>query len=110
MQFDVANLIAILPEIAVLITACLVLVVDLYLQDKNKDVNHTLTLVGLSIAIALTGAVGGGERQIFFDGNLIQDGISDLLKGAILVVSVLGFIYARPWLKDRDMLVGEFYV
>ncbi len=110
MQFDVANLIAILPEIAVLITACLVLVVDLYLQDKNKDVNHTLTLVGLIIAIALTGAVGGGERQIFFDGNLIQDGISDLLKGAILVVSVLGFIYARPWLKDRDMLVGEFYV
>jgi NADH-quinone oxidoreductase subunit N len=110
MQFDAANLIAILPEIAVLITACLVLVVDLYLKEKNKDFNHTLTLIGLVVAIALTGVIGGGERQFFFDGNLVRDGISDLLKGSILIVSLLTFIYARSWLKDRDMMVGEFYV
>ncbi|TCT24152.1 NADH-quinone oxidoreductase subunit NuoN [Thiobaca trueperi] len=110
MPFDAANLVPILPEIAILITASVVLIVDLYLKDQDKGLNHSLSLIGLVIAIALTGAVGGGERQIFFDGNLVRDGISDLLKGAILVVSILAFIYARPWLKDRGMLVGEFYV
>lgn len=110
MQFNAANLTTILPEITILVTACLVLVVDLYLKEKNKDVNHKLSLIGLVIAIALTGMVGGGERVVFFDGNLVHDGISDLLKGSILIVSLFVFVYARSWLKDRDMLVGEFYV
>lgn len=110
MPFDAANLLPILPEIALLITACVVLVVDLYLKEQDKGFNHTLSLLGLVVAIALTGAVGGGEREIFFDGNLVRDAMSDLLKGAILLVSLFAFIYARPWLKDRGMLVGEFYV
>ncbi len=110
MPFDAANLLPILPEIAILVTASLVLVLDLYLKEKDKDVNHTLTLIGLLVAIGLTGAVGGGERQVFFDGNVVRDGVSDLLKGAILLVSLFAFVYARPWLKDRGMFVGEFYV
>ncbi len=110
MHFDTANLLPILPEIAILITACLVLLLDLYLSERNKGLNHILTIAGLTIAIALTGAVGGGEAQVFFDGNLVRDALADLLKGAILVVSLLAFVYARPWLADRGMLVGEFYV
>ncbi|NEX20942.1 NADH-quinone oxidoreductase subunit NuoN [Thiorhodococcus mannitoliphagus] len=110
MHFDAANLIPILPEITLLITASLVLMVDLYLKEHEKGLNHTLTLIGIAIAIVLTGAVGGGEPQVFFDGNLIRDDISDLLKGAILIVSLLAFVYVRAWLQDRGMLVGEFYV
>lgn len=110
MPFDAANLLPVLPEIAVLITACAVLIIDLYLAEEDKGINHTLTLVGLAVALLLTGAVGGGERQLVFDGNLVRDGVSDLLKGGILLVSLFAFVYARPWLKDRGMLVGEFYV
>ncbi|MCK7574876.1 MAG: NADH-quinone oxidoreductase subunit NuoN [Chromatiales bacterium] len=91
-------------------TASVVLILDLYLKDQDKGLNHSLTLLGLVIAIALTGLVGGGEAQVFFDGNLIRDAMTDLLRGAILIVSILTFVYARPWLQDRGMLVGEFYV
>ena len=110
MSFDAANLLPILPEIAILVTASVVLILDLYLKDEDKGLNHSLTLLGLVIAIALTGLVGGGEAQVFFDGNLIRDAMTDLLRGAILIVSILTFVYARPWLQDRGMLVGEFYV
>ncbi|NEV63814.1 NADH-quinone oxidoreductase subunit NuoN [Thiorhodococcus minor] len=110
MHFDAANLIPILPEITLLITASVVLIADLYLKEQDKGRNHTLTLVGLAIAIVLTGAVGGGEPQVFFDGNLIRDDVTDLLRGAILIVSLLAFVYVRSWLQDRGMLVGEFYV
>jgi NADH-quinone oxidoreductase subunit N len=110
MTFDTANLLPILPEIAILVTASVVLILDLYLKDQDKGLNHSLTLLGLVIAIALTGLVGGGEAQVFFDGNLIRDAMTDLLRGAILIVSILTFVYARPWLQDRGMLVGEFYV
>ncbi len=61
MQFDPAQLLPILPEIAILVTASVVLVVDLYLKEKDKGINHGLTLIGLLVAIALTGLVGGAS-------------------------------------------------
>ena len=105
-----ANLMSILPEVAILVTAAAILVVDLFLKEKDKGVNHVLALLGLLAAIGLTGLVGGGERSLAWDGNLVHDAMSDLLKGAVLIVSAFAFVYARPWLKDRNLLVGEFYV
>ena len=110
MQLDAAQLLSILPEIAVLITACLVLVVDLYLKERNKGINHGLTLVGLVVAMALTGLGAGGERVLALGGNVVRDHLSDALKVFVLIVSFLAFVYARPWLKDRGLLTGEYYV
>ncbi len=110
MQFDATQILPILPEIAVLITACLVLVVDLYLKERDKGVNHGLTLIGLLVAIALAGLVGGGERVLVLGDNVVRDPLSDVLKVFVLIVSLLAFVYARPWLRDRGLLAGEFYV
>ncbi len=110
MPFDFSSLISILPEIVILITASVVLIVDLYLKDQDKGLNHTLALIGLLVAIAAVGLGSGGERQILFDGNVVRDTLSDVLKVILLIVTLLGFVYARPWLKDRDLLVGEYYV
>ncbi len=108
--FDIANLIPILPEIAILVLASTVLVVDLYLKEDQKGINHVLTIVGLLIAIGLTGLVGGGERQVVFDGSYVRDGMSDVLKVLILVISLFAFVYAKDYLRDRDMWTGEYYV
>ena len=110
MSFDTANLIPILPEIVILVVASAVLVVDLYLKDHNRDVIHVLTLIGLLAAVGATGLVGGGETQVLFDGSYVRDSMSDLLKVMIFVVSILAFVYARGYLKDRDMFTGEYYV
>lgn len=110
MSFDFASLIPAVPEIFILVLACTVLVVDLYLKDDNKGVNHVLTLLGLLIAIGLTGLVGGGGRAVAFAGSYVRDPMSDLLKVLILIVSLLAFVYAKDYLRERDMLTGEFYV
>ncbi|WP_133510713.1 NADH-quinone oxidoreductase subunit NuoN [Candidatus Thiosymbion oneisti] len=108
--FDYANLIPILPEIAILVLACTVLVVDLYLKEEQKGINHLITIVGLLIAIGITGLVGGGERQVVFDGSYVRDAMSDVLKILILVVSLFAFVYAKDYLRDRNLWVGEYYV
>ena len=110
MNFDYANLIPVVPEIAVLVLASTVLLVDLYLKDHGKVLNHTLTLVGLLIAIGLTGVVGGGERTVVFAGSYVRDPMSDALKILILVVGLLAFVYSKDYLRDRGLLVGEYYV
>ena len=110
MTFDYAHLIPVVPEIAVLVLASTLLLVDLWLKDREKGINHVIAVLGLLIAIGLTGLVGGGEREIVLGGTYVRDPMSDLLKIAILLVSLLTFVYSRDYLRDRQMLVGEFYV
>ena len=109
-RFDYANLIPILPEIAILVLASIVLIVDLYLKEEQKGANHVMTIVGLLIAIGLTAMVGGGERQVVFDGSYVRDGMSDALKILIFIVSLFAFVYAKDYLRDRNMWTGEYYV
>jgi NADH-quinone oxidoreductase subunit N len=109
MQFDTTQLIPVLPEIYVLSLACLVLVVDLFLKDSQRIVSYGITQVGLILAIPITLAVGSAETQILFDGSYIRDPMSDVLKVAIFLVSFLAFLYAKDYLRDRDLFKGEFY-
>ncbi len=110
MSFDYAALIPVLPEITVLVLASTVLLVDLYLPEHRKGANHAITLIGLLVAIGVTGVVGGGVPQVVFDGTYVRDAMSDVLKVLILLISLFAFVYAKDWLRDRDMLTGEYYV
>ncbi len=109
MQFDSSQLIPVLPEIYILSLACLVLVVDLFLKDSQRIVTYGITQIGLLLGIAVTIAVSQPETQILFDGSYIRDPMSDVLKVAILLVSFLAFVYAKDYLRDRDLFKGEFY-
>ena len=109
MQFDLTQLIPVLPEIYILSLACVVLVIDLFLKQEHRIVTYGITQVGLILAVAVTVAVSGPESQILFDGSYIRDPMSDVLKVGVLVVSFLAFLYAKDYLRDRDLFKGEFY-
>jgi NADH-quinone oxidoreductase subunit N len=109
MQFDTTQLIPVLPEIYVLSLACFVLVLDLYLKDHQRIVSYGFTQVGLILAIPLTLLVSQAETQILFDGSYVRDPLSDVLKVAIFLISFLVFLYAKDYLRDRDLFKGEFY-
>jgi NADH-quinone oxidoreductase subunit N len=109
MQFDSTQLIPVLPELSLLTLACVVLVVDLYIREEQRIVSYGLTQVGLILTIGLTLAVSSPETQILFDGAYIRDPMSDVLKVGILLVSFLAFLYAKDYLRERDLFKGEFY-
>ncbi|MGB5736126.1 MAG: NADH-quinone oxidoreductase subunit NuoN [Thiohalocapsa sp.] len=110
MPFEAAYLYTILPELIVLITACTVLVMDLFLRDDQKGLNHGLTVVGLLVALGAVGLVGGDQTTTAFSGAFVRDPMSDLLKGAVLVVTLLVFVYSSAYLRNRNLWVGEWYV
>ena len=110
MPFEAAYLYTILPELVVLITACTVLVTDLFLHEDQKGLNHGLTIVGLLFALGAVGLVGGDQTTTAFGGVFIRDPMGDLLKGAVLVVTLLAFAYSSAYLRNRDLWVGEYYV
>jgi NADH-quinone oxidoreductase subunit N len=109
MAFATTDLIPILPELVTLVTACTILLVDLFLKEEQKGVNHTLAILGLLAAIGATWVVGGGERQAVFDGSFVRDGMSDVLIGFTLLITLLTFVYSRDYLLSRGLLCGEYY-
>ena len=110
MDFALSNLIPLVPEIFILSAACLILVVDLFVPQEQRIITYSLAQVTLLIAILLTLGVGGGETQIVFDSGYVRDGMSDVLKVAIYVVTGVAFLYAKDYLRQRDLFKGEYYV
>ncbi|MGB5831955.1 MAG: NADH-quinone oxidoreductase subunit NuoN [Thiohalocapsa sp.] len=110
MPFEAVFLYTILPELIVLVTACAVLITDLFLHEDQKEINHRLTVFGLLFALGAVGLVGGDQTTTAFGGVFIRDPMGDLLKGAVLVVTLLAFVYSSTYLRDRKLWVGEYYV
>jgi NADH-quinone oxidoreductase subunit N len=109
MQFDATQLIPVLPEILLLTLACLVLVVDLFIREERRIVSYAISQIGLLVIMAITMLVSRSEAQILFDGSYIRDPMSDVLKVGILLVTFIAFLYAKDYLRDREIFKGEFY-
>ncbi len=110
MQFEASNLIPVAPELYILGLACLVLVIDLFLDDEQRIFTYALTQVGLIFAIFITLSVGQTEAQIVFDGSYIRDGMSDVLKVSIYVITIGAFLYSKEYLVEHGLFKGEYYV
>ncbi len=109
MTFDPNSLIPVMPELFLLTAACAVLIIDLFLRDEQRELTYLLAQAALLTTAALALLVGGGETQVVFDGNVVRDGMSDLLKATIALLVFVVFLYAKQYLKDRGLFRGEFY-
>ncbi len=109
-SFQVPDMTPALPEIFVLTMACVILVVDLFLTDRNRVITYLMSLATLLGAAILTFSLHTGETVLSFDGSFISDSMADVLKFFIYLVCAAVFIYARQYLIDRQLFKGEFYV
>jgi len=110
MEYNLATMQPVLPEIFLLTAACLILVVDLFLTDRTRLLTYGLSLAALIGAVALTQFAAGTERQIILDGSFVRDPLADVLKTGLLLVTLFGFVYAKDYLREQGILRGEYYV
>lgn len=110
MDMDLHSLLPVLPELVLLLAGCAILVLDLFLTDRQRDLTYVLSLVALVAAAAAAIGVGGDDRQIVMSGNFVRDPMADALKVAVFVVTGLAFVYSRGYLQARRLYRGEFYV
>ncbi len=110
MNFDVNDLLPALPEIFVLSMACVVLIVDLFLTDDNRIISYLLTQLTLLGATILTVSLHDSSSQTAFSNMFISDGMGDVLKVFIYLVSAVAFLYSREYLRERKLFTGEYFV
>ena len=98
------------PEIVLLLLICVVLITDVFLSDDKRMVTFwasiaTLALTAWSLLVAAPEA-----RTLLFDGSYVSDPLSQLLKLAAVGMVALAFLYSRDYLKQNELLRGEFFL
>ncbi|TNF36998.1 MAG: NADH-quinone oxidoreductase subunit NuoN [Gammaproteobacteria bacterium] len=110
MTLEMLNYSVAWPEIFLLTMACVVLVVDVFLKDEERNGTYLLSQLSLLITLLMIMLHSTGERVIAFNGTFVSDTLGDVLKMFIIVIVAVVFVYSRDYLKDRNIFKGEFYV
>ena len=110
--FNPADLIAIQPELVLLGATCAILLIDLFIKPSQRDITHWLSIATLALTSYLVwrGAPELSSGVTAFNGMFLHDGISVVLKQFILLTSGLSLFYARNYMRERSLLVGELYL
>ena len=99
-----------LPEIFLLGMACIILVADLFFSDRQRVITHWLSLGTLAGTALILGAQMNDADAITFSGMYVADGMSTVLKLIACATTAAVLVYARDYLKSRQIFQGEFYV
>jgi NADH-quinone oxidoreductase subunit N len=103
------DILIMLPEFYLVAAACLLLLLDAFMKPEQRPMLHWLSIIVLVVAIYLVIA-GQPEHAVkAFGGMFVRDEVAEILKVFALGTTVLVFVYARPYLIDRKLLIGEFY-
>jgi NADH-quinone oxidoreductase subunit N len=106
-MIDNASWIAIYPEIVLLVMACVILLVDLFVKSPRRTATYVLTLLTLGVVAVLHGLYATGESTLYGFGNMVvSDSMGHWLKCFACIAMAVTLVYGRPYAADRGMLRG----
>jgi len=108
MNFNLHDLVLLAPEDFLLGVTCVILFIDLFLKQSQRAVTHWLAIAALLGALAIV-LCTAGPAETAFNGAYIHDTVAAVLKVFILGIVAVVFVFARRYLEDRKLFIGEFY-
>lgn len=102
----VADLMPLLPEIVLVGAAFALLMLDLFLSEKQRVLTHALAVTSL-VVVAVMVIMGVGGQGTVLSGMFIRDDMADVLKIGACLVSAIALVYAWPFLRERGLYKGE---
>ena len=105
-----ANIITVLPEITLAIAVLVVMLGDLFLGKKIKNIAYILTQVFLVIAAWILLKSLSSHIHMGFEGQTLSNELTFVLQEVIILVAFFVFIYCKEYVEDKQLPQGEFYV
>ena len=97
-------------EIFLVAAICVVLIVDLFVSDRNRVVTYWLSMLSVLGAAAVTAFYGAEHLGLTFSGSFIADPAGIVLKLCSYAVVAVVFLYSRDYLIQSEIFKGEYYV
>lgn len=100
------------PELVLLAMASLILLVDVFISERRRALTYFGVQATLIAAFLLAIAQYRHQSglQVTFNGHYVIDKLAILLKLFIYVMSFGAFAYARPYIGERKIARGEYYI
>jgi len=112
-MFTTQDLFLLAPEIFLLGSICVLLLVDQFIPQERRGVTHFVAiavLIGCGVlTLRMPGAATYANAIPAAGGMVVRDGLGDVLKLFLYLTTALSFLYARPYLAARNLWSGEFY-
>lgn len=98
------------PEITLLVLACTLALVDLFVTDPARRLTYWLTQYTLAVvAVMHLMALNAGQSMYGMQGMVVSDPLGHLLAFFSALAVMLTLAYAQAYVGVRDMLKGEFF-
>jgi NADH-quinone oxidoreductase subunit N len=97
-------------EIFLLCMACFILVLDLFISDRQRVLTYGLALVALLGCFAITFFYEPEAEPYTLNGMFVADPLAIVLKLFVYLVVAAMLIYSRRYVRERGMFSGEFFV
>jgi NADH-quinone oxidoreductase subunit N len=105
---SLSDLYALFPLILLVVWACLLLLVDLFIPANRKSITALLAAAGLAVSAGLTLSQAGRSLSAF-GGMVVLDGFSAFLNLLFLGSGLFGIALAYGYLKRMGIERGEYY-
>lgn len=110
MNFELPNIMLALPEMILLVTACVALLAELFCGHCYRNAAYRIGKLGLAFAAVASFMQIGEFRTVAFHGLFVSDDIANIMKVFILISVIMAFTYSRHYIDDRKMPAGDYYV
>ncbi len=97
-------------EVFLLCMICIILLVDLFLTDEQRDLTYVLTLLTLLGCFLITVVADPVNDVDPFSNMFVIDPMASVLKLCIYASVAMVLVYSRCYIRSRDMFRGEFFV
>jgi NADH-quinone oxidoreductase subunit N len=106
-MLDQSSLVVVLPEILLLVMACIVAMVDLGVKTRLRNMTYWLTMATFAAVAWFTGWLAAGSETYYAFGHmLVSDPMGNWLRCFSSLAMMVCMVYGRPYAGDRDMLRG----
>src|SRR5262249_31747974 len=102
--FSLATFAPAFPEIALLILASALLVVDLFVEARDRATTYWLAQASLLVAAIVTAGQLGNPSVVTLHGLYVTDYLAQVLKIATLVTVMAGLAMSRSYLEARSLM------
>ncbi len=109
------DILLVLPEIVLLSLACVILIADLFVNRNQKWFTYACgigallwTALYVFVPNVASAPVGSLARETAFSGLFVADGVSTVLKLAMLLSAAAALAYSWTYLKKHHLDNGEF--
>ena len=98
------------PEIFLLAATCLILLVDLFLDDRQRWQTFVLAIAALAGTAWIAAQTGMEVRTVGWHGTYVGDPLATLLKIVACGAVAVAFLYSYGYLERRGLLKGEYFL